>query len=68
MILKITNGYVVQRYNNDGLCVGQQFCSSNEKVTYETEDGYELNMPFDGNEYFPFEMVQPESDPHIVHF
>jgi len=59
---KITVGFVVQTFNDEGTCLKQEFVASDE-TTYELEDGNEINqvnMPFGGNEYFPFDMVQPE--------
>ena len=59
---KITHGFVVQTFNDAGQCVKQEFFVSDENDEFETEDGDEINkdhMPFGGNEYFPFDMIQP---------
>lgn len=60
--LKITSGYVVQKFNDVGECLSQEFVS-NDCCEYETETGDAINsqqMPFGGQEYFMFSMVQPE--------
>lgn len=59
---KVTIGFVVQTFDDWGNCLKQEFIAGDD-VQYELEDGTEINsenMPFGGNEYFPFEMVQPE--------
>jgi hypothetical protein len=59
---KVTIGFVVQTFNDEGECLSQEFMASDE-TTYELEDGTAINqedMPFGGNEYFSFDMVQPE--------
>lgn len=66
MFNKITHGYVVQRFNDQGECLGQEFvadCNFDE-FEEENDDGNCViidpeSMPFGGNEYFPFNMVQP---------
>lgn len=57
---KLTNGIVVQTFNDAGECVSQHFIASD--VEYETSDGDPINcedMPLAGKEYNPFDMVQP---------
>jgi hypothetical protein len=62
---KITYGYVVQEFNDQGTCLKQCFVADNGDTEYEMNDGFatvEINMadmPFGGNEYFSFDMVQP---------
>ena len=59
---KIVNGYVIQTFNEEGQCLSQRFSVADDP-SFELEDGNEINeanMPFGGNEYFPFDMVQPE--------
>jgi hypothetical protein len=63
---KIAYGYVVQEFNDQGTCLNQRFVADNGDVVYECvdENGHveEINMadmPFGGNEYFCFAMVQP---------
>lgn len=61
LFLKITEGYVVQTFNDAGECIAQKFVS-NDTVTYETSDGDSINvanMPLGGQEYQPFDMIQP---------
>lgn len=56
---KITHGYVEQTFNDAGEFVSQQFVAGDD-VSFETEDGDEINqvhMPLGGNEYHPFDMV-----------
>ena len=61
---KITYGYVVQEFNYQGTCLKQYFVADTG-TEYEMNDEYttvEINMadmPFGGNEYFSFDMVQP---------
>lgn len=57
---KITPGYVVQSFNDQGKCVAQVFVVEVD-VAYECA-GSEINsedMPLGGREYHPFEMVKP---------
>lgn len=60
---KLTHGTVVQTFNDQGDCIGQQF-EAGDQVDYKTtEDGLDINqedMPLGGREYFPFDMVQPD--------
>lgn len=59
---KITPGFVIQVFNDQGQCLSQEFVAKDE-VEFETEDGCPINrrnMPFGGEEYFPYEMKQPE--------
>lgn len=62
---KFTTGVVEQVFNDAGECISQQFTTPDSgAVEYETEDGCPINvmnMPLGGREYFPFEMVQPNS-------
>ena len=58
---KITEGAVVQVFNDAGEFVGQRFFAG-DNVEYETSDGDPINlmdMPLGGNEYQPFEMQGP---------
>jgi hypothetical protein len=60
---KFTTGVVEQTFNDAGECIEQKFMAGDE-VEYETEDGDPINMmdmPLGGNEYCPFDMVQPNS-------
>lgn len=58
---KITEGHVVQVFNDAGELLGQRFVAG-DNVEYETGDGDPINvvnMPKGGDEYHPFDMVQP---------
>lgn len=58
---KITEGCVVQVFNDAGECIGQQFHAGDE-VEYETGEGLPINsedMPLAGREYHAFDMAQP---------
>jgi hypothetical protein len=60
---KITTGFVVQEYNDDGICTGQEFVAG-DQVDWEDDDGNSIDCP--GNDtYQPFEMVQPETGDRI---
>lgn len=55
---KITNGFVIQVFNDAGECVAQQFTAG--EVEYETGEGDPIgdgDMPL--HCYQPFDMVQP---------
>ena len=61
---KVTNGYVVQTFDNKGEFVEQEFIADDE-VTFENEYGETLNLkelPKQGDEYFPFDMLQKSMD------
>ena len=58
---KITEGYVVQVYNDAGECIAQRF-HAGDGVSYETGEWDPINasnMPLGGSEYYSFDMVQP---------
>ena len=58
---KITVGFVVQAFNDAGECISQEFIAG-DTCEYETNDGDPINMddmPLAGNEYHPFDMIQP---------
>jgi hypothetical protein len=58
---KFTEGTVEQTFNDAGECIEQKF-NAGDVVEFETEDGDPINvmnMPCGGNEYHPFDMVQP---------
>ena len=61
MIKKITVGFVVQQFENDGTFISQEFIAG-DQVDYEDEDGesIDIDMDFDlnGNPYQAFDMVQ----------
>ena len=60
MYNKITVGYVTQKYNDEGVCIGQEFIASDE-VEYENDFGEEVDTP-DNEVYQPFHMVQPTNE------
>ena len=57
---KITIGFVVQTYNEDGKCTRQEFVAmeGDDGVSWENEFGEEADSPLDA-EYFPLHMEQP---------
>lgn len=63
---KFSPGVVEQTFNDQGECIKQEFkIHDHGGVEWETEDGDPINssdMPFGGNEYFPFDMRQPSDD------
>jgi hypothetical protein len=54
---KITTGFVIQEFSDDGKPISQEFIAGDE-VDYENEDGEAIDMP-ENDTYLPFEMVQP---------
>jgi hypothetical protein len=60
---KITHGYVKQDFNDLGECISQEFVAScdSDSVEYEHEhcEINRVDMPLCGDEYHPFDMVQP---------
>ena len=54
---KITIGYVVQKFDESGLPISQEFVAGDE-VAYEDEDGNTVDVTRES--YLPFDMVQPE--------
>ncbi len=58
MIKKITTGFVIQTYGEDGICTGQEF-QAGDQVEYEDEDGEPCEAP-DHEYYQPLDMVQPD--------
>jgi hypothetical protein len=63
---KFTTGVVVQSFNDAGECVEQEFkIYDHGSVEYETAEGYPIDvddLPLNGREYFPFDMVQPNME------
>ena len=62
---KVTTGFVVQTFDDWGNCLRQEFVA-NDRCVFEIQDDNKVlpitseQMPFGGNEYFPFDMVQPQ--------
>ena len=56
MTHKLTTGYVLQKFNDEGQCVEQEFIASD--VDYEDENGEAVEAP-ENEIYHPFNMVQP---------
>ena len=55
---KLTDGYVEQVFNDEGICLGQRFIAY-DTVEFTTDDGEPINsqnMPYGGNEHYPFTM------------
>lgn len=55
---KITTGFVIQTFDDNGKCTSQNFVAGNP-VDWENESGEPIEAP-ENAEYFPFDMVQPE--------
>jgi len=53
---KITHGYVIQTYNDQGECLEQEFVAGD--VEWETHDGEPCD-PIENHEYQKFHMIQP---------
>ena len=61
MFQKVTVGFVIQNYDDNGNCISQSFIASDE-VEYE-KNGNPVNIEEIGQEtYFPFHMVQPSTE------
>ena len=56
---KITTGFVIQTYDGTK-CIASEFVAG-DNVEYENENGDPIDMNKDQEEYFGFDMVQPES-------
>ena len=55
---KITVGFVVQDYKDEGICTSQEFIAG-EEVEYENKFGEPVNVNTEAEVYQPFDMVQP---------
>lgn len=58
MYKKITVGFVVQTYNDEGNCISQEFIAGDD-VTYENSQGEPIDSSEVDDKYQPFDMVQP---------
>jgi len=58
MYQKITVGFVVQAFEDDGTPTDQSFVASDD-VSYENEEGESIDPP-KNDTYLPFDMVQPQ--------
>ena len=58
---KITHGFVTQNFDDEGNCLDQEF-TFGDMVEYEDNEGNVIDSP-DNEQYQPFHMVQPETDP-----
>lgn len=59
--VKFTAGFVRQVFNDAGECIKQEF-TAGDPVEYETINGdpiHLMDMPLGGQEYHPFDMVDP---------
>jgi hypothetical protein len=54
---KITAGFVIQEFDEQGTCIHQEFVAG-DQVDYEMRDGETIPAP---EPYFPFDMLQPEA-------
>lgn len=54
---KITVGFVIQEFNDDGKCLSSQFVAG-DQVDWEDDDGNSIE-PIANESYHPLEMVQP---------
>ena len=54
---KIIDGYVIQTFNDEGLCVSQDFVAGDESF----EDNFGESIDEFEHKVFPLEMVQPPS-------
>ncbi len=57
-VLKITTGFVIQTYVGSQ-CVSQEFIAGD--VVYEDENGNPVSVDTAKEEYYSFEMVQPQN-------
>lgn len=64
IVSKITTGYVHQLFDTEtGLCISQKFISGDSVEYEETETGEHVSEEVQeklDEEYFPFDMIQPE--------
>jgi hypothetical protein len=62
MLKKITVGFVIQDYNDKGICIGQEFIAG-DQVDWENDKGEQIASP-EGEAflYHPFDMVQPVNE------
>lgn len=61
MFCKITDGFVIQLFDDQGQCHTQEFTATDHTI-YRTAVGKPLDVlaiPLQGKVYFPFDMVQP---------
>lgn len=56
VIHKVTPGYVVQRFDSFGVCIGQEFIAGDD-VSYENDVGDKVEIP-KIDTYVPFRMVK----------
>jgi len=54
---KITVGFVIQDFDDNGNCVAQEFVAG-DQVDYEDEEGNPVDVDV-SKEYHPYDMVQP---------
>ncbi len=57
---KITNGFVIQEFNDAGECIGQEFVAGDVEYEFDDTPINVMDMPLAGREYQAFDMVQPE--------
>ena len=61
---KITVGFVIQNYNEAGICISQEFIAG-DQVDYEDANGNPTDAP-ENEVYQPFDMVQPKEEDGFV--
>lgn len=61
LFCKMTDGFVVQVFNDAGEFLGQRFVADDTVAFYTGEGDFinRENMPLGGDEYAPFDMAQP---------
>ncbi len=66
---KITEGHVIQTFNDSGECIRQAFYAANfseYEIYDENANSYfpisPCDMPYGGDEYYPFDMEQPNDE------
>ena len=60
MIKKITTGFVIQDFDDNGNCIGQEFIAGEVDWENDKEEKIEVEKP--ENFYHTFDMVQPITD------
>jgi len=58
MVNKITTGFVIQEFDDNGKCIHQEFVAG-DQVDYENDLGEKVEVGYDTDLFHPFEMVQP---------
>lgn len=64
IVKKITEGQVIQTYDEEGNCTGQEF-TAGDQVDFEDDNGEPADVPY-YEKYQPFDMVQPKTREEIL--